>query len=98
MRHASDLEAGVSRSPVVIMTDWLSEVSMMMQKYRFILFMPFLLLGGCSSGEDKTTPDQSSKGQILKDQTQALEKAKEVDRVIQSGVDKRRQAIEEQSK
>ena len=98
MRHASDLEAGVSRSPVVIMTDWLSEVSMMMQKYRFIFFMPFLLIGGCSSGEDNTTPEQSSKGHILKDQIQTLEKAKEIERVIQSGVDKRRQAIEKQSK
>ncbi|MEN8132686.1 MAG: hypothetical protein ABFS45_21395 [Pseudomonadota bacterium] len=70
---------------------------MILKKYRFILFVPILLIGGCSSGEDKTTPDQSSKEQNLKDQTRALEKAKEVERVLQRGVDKRRQAIEEQS-
>ena len=70
---------------------------MMMKKYRFVLFMPFLLIFGCSSGED-TTQDQSSKKQISKDQTRALEKAKEVERVLQSGADKRRKAIEEQSK
>jgi PBP1b-binding outer membrane lipoprotein LpoB len=70
----------------------------MMKNYRFILLMPFFLIGGCSSGEDQAAPDKSSKENFLKDQTRALEKAKQVESVIQSGADKRRQAIEEQSK
>ena len=65
--------------------------------YRILLLMPFLLLGGCSSEEDKSTPDQSGNEKIFIDQTRALDKAKEVDQLIQSGADKRRQAIEEQS-
>ena len=69
----------------------------MMKKFLVILFMPSILLGGCSSEDDKTTPGQSGNGQVFIDQTRALEKAKEVDQLIQSGADKRRQAIEEQS-
>jgi hypothetical protein len=71
---------------------------MMTNKYRSILFIPFLLIGGCSSGEDNTFPAQSSKEGILKDQIRALEKAKEVEQVLQNGADNRRQAMEEQSK
>jgi hypothetical protein len=56
------------------------------------------LIGGCSSGEDNSTPEQSSKEGILKDQIRALEKAKEVEQMLQSGADNRRQAMEEQSK
>ena len=70
---------------------------MMTQKYRFILFIPFILIGGCSSGEDETTQKQSSKEHVFSDQTRALEKAKGVEQVLQSGADKQRQAIEEQS-
>lgn len=69
----------------------------MMKKFLIILFMPIMLLGGCSREEDKTTPDQSGNGQLFKDQTGAVEKAKQVDLLIQSGVDKRRLAIEEQA-
>ena len=69
----------------------------MTKMYRCILFIPFLLIGGCSSGEDKTTPEQSSKEHVFSDQTRALEKAKGVEQVLQSGADKQRQAIEEQS-
>lgn len=70
---------------------------MMIRKYRFVLFMPFLLIGGCSGGNDETTPDTSSKDHIFEDQIQALEKAKEAEQVLQGGADIRRQAIEEQS-
>jgi uncharacterized protein YcfL len=69
----------------------------MMKKYLLILFMPFTLLGGCSSEEDKTTPNQSGNGQVFNDQIGALEKAKQVEQLIQSGADKRHKAIEEQS-
>ena len=71
---------------------------MMTKKYRFILFLPFLLIGACSSGEDTTTPDQSGNENILKKQMQALEKAKEVEQILQSGADSRRQSIDEQTK
>jgi uncharacterized protein YcfL len=70
---------------------------MMMKKHPFILFIAFLLIGGCSSGEGTTTPEQSSKEHVFSDQTRALEKAKGVEQVIQSGADRQRQAIEEQS-
>lgn len=68
-----------------------------MKNILVLLLMSFFLLGGCSNEEDKTTPDQSGSEQIFVDQTRALEKAKGIDQLIQSGVDKRRQAIEEQS-
>jgi hypothetical protein len=67
----------------------------MTKKYRLILFIPFLLIGGCSSGDDETT--QSNKEHVFSDQTQALEKAKGVEQVLQTEADKQRQAIEEQS-
>jgi PBP1b-binding outer membrane lipoprotein LpoB len=70
---------------------------MMKKRYQLILLLPFLFIGGCSSGEDTTTPERSSKEHVFSDQTRALEKAKGVEQVIQSGADKQRQAIEEQS-
>ena len=70
---------------------------MMTKKYRLILFIPFLLIGGCSSGDDETTHNQSNKENVFSSQTQALEKAKGVEQVLQSEADKQRQAIEEQS-
>jgi PBP1b-binding outer membrane lipoprotein LpoB len=74
-----------------------SQETMMTKKYRSILFIPFLLIGGCSSGEDQTTQKQSSKEHVFSDHTRALEKARGVEQVIQSGADKQRQAIEKQS-
>jgi uncharacterized protein YcfL len=67
----------------------------MTKKYRLILLIPFLLIGGCSSGDDETT--QSNKEHVFSDQTQAIEKAKGVEQVLQTEADKQRQAIEEQS-
>jgi len=68
---------------------------MMAKKYRLILFIPFLLIGGCSSGDDETT--KSNREHVFSDQTQALEKAKGVEQVLQTEADNQRQAIEEQS-
>ena len=68
----------------------------MMKKYHFILFVLFILFVGCSSGDDKTILKQSNKKSILNDQIKALEKAKEVEQVIQLGIDKRIQAIDEE--
>ena len=68
---------------------------MMTKKYRLLLFIPFILIGGCSSGDDETT--QSNEEHVFSDQTQALEKAKAVEQMLQTEADKRHQAIEEQS-
>ena len=59
-----------------------------MKKYLFVLLIPFFLIGGCSDGEDTTATSV---------QTRTLEKAKEVEQLLQSEADKQRQAIEEQS-
>ncbi len=69
----------------------------MLKKYRSILFVPFLLLGACSSGDEQTTTEKSSDDHILKNQMRALEKAKGVEQMLQQGADRNRQAIEEQS-
>jgi len=70
---------------------------MMITVSRSILFLPLFLLVGCSNGKDNKAPEPSSKEHVFSDQSRALEKAKEVEQVIQIGVDKQRQAIEEQS-
>jgi hypothetical protein len=70
---------------------------MMMTKYRFVLLIPFLLIGGCSSGDGETTPDASGKELMFEDQIQSLEKAEEVEQLLQDGADVRRQIIEQQT-
>ena len=70
----------------------------MVRKYLCVLFISFFMVGGCSSEEDKTTSEQSNKEHFLKDQVRALEKAKGVEQMLQSGADKRQQQIEEQSR
>lgn len=67
----------------------------MIKKYRFILFMSFFLMGGCSTEDNKTTSKQSGKPSIFSDQLKALEKAKAVEQVIQTGIDKRNQTLDE---
>ena len=70
---------------------------MMMTKYRFVLLIPFLLIGGCSSGEDVTAPATSGKELMFEEQIQSLEKAEEVEQLLQDSADVRRQAIEQQA-
>jgi len=69
-----------------------------MKQYLFILFALFILIAGCSSGDDQATSNQPSDDHFLKDQMQAFEKAKDVEQMIQSGADKRQQAMEEQGR
>ncbi len=71
---------------------------MMRKMCQFVSFMPFLLIIGCSSGEDKTSTAKPAKEPIFKEQIRALEKAKEVEQLLQDSIDKHRQTIEEQSK
>ena len=73
-----------------------SEAIMMIKKYRFFLFVSFILIGGCSNDEGASTPEQPVKEHVFQGQTQSLQKAKDVEQILQGGADKRRQAIEEQ--
>ena len=74
-----------------------------MIKTAFSIFLiSFLLtglfmLGGCSSDEDKTTKERSDNEHVWKAQTQALDKAKGVEQMIQSTAEQHNQIIEEQS-
>ncbi len=70
----------------------------MVRKYLCIFFISIFMIAGCSSEEDKTTSEQSNKEHFLKDQVRALEKAKGVEQMLQSGADKRQQQIEEQTR
>ena len=70
----------------------------MLRKFLYISFISCFLISGCSSEEDKTTSEQSNKEHFLKDQVRALEKAKGVEQMLQSGADKRQQEIEEQTR
>ncbi len=66
----------------------------MIKKFRLIVFIPFILVGGCSSEKDETTPDQTKKESPFDSQLQALEKAKGVEQILQSGFEKRGKALE----
>ena len=71
----------------------------MIKKYLFIFLISFILIGGCSNKEDKTTTEGSGKEHILSDQVRAIEKAKDVQLTLQkNSTDKRIREIEEQKK
>ena len=61
-----------------------------MTKYSLIVLMPLILLLGCSNGDDKVV----DKSHLLDGHKKAMDKAKSLDKVIQDGLDKRREAIE----
>ncbi len=69
----------------------------MTKKYQLLLLLPFILIGGCSDEKEEITQKPSNEEHVFSDQTRALEKAKGVEQMIQSGADKQRQMIEEQS-
>jgi len=64
----------------------------MQKKYSLILFVPFILMAGCSSEDNKSTTSELT---IFNEQVKALEKAKEVEKMLQVGMDKQKQAIDE---
>lgn len=70
----------------------------MLKKYRLALLIPFLFTGACTSEENKSTPTQPDKNHIFKDQLQALEKAKAVEKTLLDASAKRRKALEEQTR
>lgn len=65
-------------------------------KYHFVLLMPFLLVGGCSGGDNEATPGASGRQLMFGDQIQSLEKAEGVERILQDGADMRRRALDQQ--
>lgn len=68
----------------------------MLKKYSLIVFLPFILMAGCSSEDNKSTASKSpSELPIFNEQVKALEKAKEVEKMLQVGMDKQEQAIDE---
>ncbi len=61
------------------------------------LLIVLLSLGGCSSGDDATPEVQAQKPSLFKDQTQALDRAKEVEKTLLENAQRQRQEIERQS-
>ncbi|MCF7970688.1 MAG: hypothetical protein K9L22_05920 [Methylococcaceae bacterium] len=69
---------------------------MIQKKYALLLTVPFMLMVGCSNEENKaTTPEPSSELPIFNEQVKALEKSKQVEQMLQVGMDKQKQAIDE---
>jgi uncharacterized protein YcfL len=69
-----------------------------MKKTFLPLILSLFLIAGCSSEQDSTTQDQPKKVQLFKEQIDALEKAKGVEKMLQMGADRNQQIIEEQTK
>ncbi len=68
----------------------------MLKKYSLILFFPFILMAGCYNEDNKSKSSKSSRElPIFNEQVKALEKAKEVEKMLQVGMDKQEQAIDE---
>ena len=57
-----------------------------MRKYYLILFIPFILLSACSDKQDK-----SDESHLLEGHKKAIDKAKDLDKVIQEGLKKRQE-------
>lgn len=64
-----------------------------MKKYCFISMTLFFIIG-CSSGDNQKTVEQSSKQPAFNDQRKALEKAKEVELILQRGMENRQQGLD----
>lgn len=62
-----------------------------MKMYRVLLIAALVLAGACSGGED-----EKSAGDAWKTQTDALEKAKEVNKTLQDSFDRQDEAIDQQ--
>ncbi len=61
------------------------------------MFTLFYLIAGCSAGDNQKTIEQSSKEPAFNDQMKALEKAKEVELILQREHEKREQTLNEYS-
>ncbi len=63
-----------------------------------LLIMSSFVITACSEEEDKLTSEEPDKEHFASDQKRALDKAKEVEQMLQDSVDKRNQQIEEQTR
>ena len=61
-----------------------------------VLILTVILLSACSSAENDAVGPQSSGNHVWKEQTDALRKAQEVDRIIQDAAEQHRRALQEQ--
>ena len=64
--------------------------------HRILLILPLLLAGACSESKDAYRA-QTGRDHVWKEQTDALDRAKEADRLIQEAAEKRRRRLEEQA-
>lgn len=64
---------------------------------RYLIFLPFVAIGACTDDQngDRATGEQQE--HVWQEQTQAIDKAKEVDQLIQDAAQQQRQAIDESS-
>jgi len=69
-----------------------------MKRQQILIFMSLFIVIGCSSEDNSATKSKSSDEHIFKNQVQAIEKAKEVEVLLQNAADQQRKAIEEQTK
>jgi len=65
--------------------------------FQIVLCVSSFLIGGCSGESDKADPVESKKENILEYQVQSLEKAKEVESLLQKSSNNLRQDIENQT-
>ena len=65
--------------------------------YLLVLLVSFLVVGGCSGGEEESGPKTSGKDHVFKDSVKAIDKAKKVERMIQQKDDRLRKEIEKQT-
>jgi len=70
----------------------------MMKKHQIVIFMSLLIVTGCSSEDSSSTKSNPGDESILKKQMQAIEKANEVESLLQNSADQQRKEIEEQTK
>ncbi len=68
-----------------------------MKHYQSVLFLPLFLIAACTSEKENPTPEPSVIENAMQDQKRALEKAKQVDQMVQDRFEKQRQMIDKNS-
>ena len=68
-----------------------------MKIYQLIILPLFILASACSSEDNSSLDEQSSENFILKDQKLAMEKARQVEQLLQSSAENKIKLIDEQS-
>ncbi len=64
---------------------------------QLIIITFFILTSACSSEDNSSSDEQSSDNFILKDQKLAMEKARQVEQLLQSNAENKSKLIDEQS-